>query len=193
MKPAILGISESNLHQSVDLSLVQLPGYSLHTARTMTNPRIACSRVVVYLAEGVTAKVRDDLMSEEFSSIWLEVSIPGNSQKLLVSNAYRDHQWLKQGADKTSKSDEEVMRRWLVYLDQWRRALESGAGVHCLGDMNLDSTKLLGSCGPQHQPLVDALLHQVVPLGVVQCAPAATWTPKGGAARPALRPGPPLD
>ena len=179
MKPAILGISESNLHQSVDLSLVQLPGYSLHTARTMTNPRIACSRVVVYLAEGVTAKVRDDLMSEEFSSIWLEVSIPGNSQKLLVSNAYRDHQWLKQGADKTSKSDEEVMRRWLVYLDQWRRALESGAEVHCLGDMNLDSAKLLGSCGPQ-QPLVDALLHQVVPLGVTQCAPPATWTPQGG-------------
>ena len=178
VKPAILGISEANLHQSVDLSLVQLPGYSLHTARTLTNPRICCSRVVVYLGEGVTAKVRDDLMSDEFSSIWLEVCIPGNSQKLLVSNAYRDHQWLKQGADKSSKSDEEVMRRWLVYLDQWRRALESGAEVHCLGDMNLDSARLLGSSGPQ-QPLVDALLRQVVPLGATQCAPAATWTPQG--------------
>ena len=179
VRPDILGISEANLHQSVDLSLVQLPGYSLHTARTLTNPRIGCSRIVVYLGEGVTAKVREDLMSDQFSSIWLEVSIPGNSQKLLISNAYRDHQWPKQGADKTSKSDGEVMRRWLVYLDQWRRALESGAEVHCLGDMNLDSAKLMGGSGPQ-QPLVDALLQQVVPLGATQCAPAATWTPQGG-------------
>ena len=38
---------------------------------------------------------------------------------------------------------------------------------------------LLGGSGP-HQPLVDALLHQVVPLGVVQCAPPGTWTPHGG-------------
>ena len=60
VKPVILGISEANLHQSVDLLEVQLPGYTLYTARTLTNPRIACSRVVVYLGEGVTATVRED-------------------------------------------------------------------------------------------------------------------------------------
>ena len=51
------------------------------------------------------------------------------------------------------------MARWRIYLDQWRRALESGAEVHCLGDYNIDSSKLLGSSGPQHQPLVDAVVN----------------------------------
>ena len=179
VKPAILGISEANLHQSVDLSLVALPGYSLYTAKTLSNPRIGCSRVVVYLQEGVTAKLREDLMSDQFSSIWIEVNLPGNSQKVLISNIYRDHQWLRQGGDKSSRSDEEVMARWQVYLGQWRRALESGAEVHAIGDFNLDSSRLMGNSGPQ-QPLVDALLRQVVPLGATQCAPAATWTPQGG-------------
>ena len=178
VKPAVMGVSEANLHHTGDLARCQLPGYTLYLAKTLVNPRLRCSRVVVYLKEGLSAKLREDLMSEEFSSIWIEISVPGKSRKLLVSNVYRDHQWLNQGLDKTSKSDEAVMRRWEVYLDQWRRALESGAEVHCLGDMNLDSAKLQGNSGPQ-QPLVDALLHQVVPLGVTQCAPPGTWTPQG--------------
>ena len=129
--PVILGISESNLHRSVDLSSVQLPGYTMFTAQTMVNPRIRCSRLVVYVCEGVAATLRTDLMSDEFSFIWIELSVKGSEKKILVSNIYRDHQWLNQGTDKSSKSDEEVMRRWQVYLEQWRRALESGAEVHC--------------------------------------------------------------
>ena len=70
------------------------------------------------------------------------------------------------------------MARWQKYLGQWKSALETGAEVHCLGDFNLDSSRLLSSSGYQ-KPLVKALLQQVVPLGVTQCAPAATWTPQG--------------
>ena len=175
----MLGVSEANLHQHTDLTAVQLPGYRLLTAATMANPRLRMSRVVVYLGEGVVGKVREDLMSEEFSSIWIELSVPGSSKKILVSNIYRDHQWMHQGSDKTSKSDEAVMTRWCTYLDQWRRALESGAEVHSLGDFNLDSSKLHSSSLGRQQPLVEALLRQVVPLGVVQCAPGGTWTPQG--------------
>ena len=54
----------------------------------------------------------------------------------------------------------------------------SGAEVLALGDFNIDSSRLQGNCGPQ-QPLVTALLQQVVPLGVTQCAPPGTWTPQG--------------
>ena len=179
VKPALLGVSEANLHRNTDLSLVQLPGYSLLTASTLTNPRIQMSRVVVYLGEGLHGKLREDLMSDDFSSIWVELIVPGQSRKILVSNIYRDHQWMNQGEDKSSKSDKAVMSRWRTYLQQWERALESGAEVHSMGDFNLDSGKLDSNSGRQ-QPLVDALLQQVVPLGVTQCAPAATWTPQGG-------------
>ena len=174
----MLGVSEANLHESVDLSRCQLPGYTLLVARTLHNPRLRCSRVVVYLKEGISARLRQDLMSDEFSSIWIEIDVPGSLSKMLVTNIYRDHQWPNQGSDKTSKSDEAVMGRWQEYLGQWRRALLSGAEVHAVGDFNIDSSRLQGSSGPQ-QPLVDALLHQVVPLGVTQCAPPGTWTPQG--------------
>ena len=100
MKPSVLGISEANLHYTTDLSTVQLPGYTLFTAKTLKNPQLKMSRVVVYLSEGMSGKVMEDLMSEEFSSIWIEMSVPGNSKNFLVSNVYRDHQWLHQGPTK---------------------------------------------------------------------------------------------
>ena len=164
-------MSEANLHQTTDLSLVQLPGYRLITASTLKNPRIQMSRVVGYLEEGMSGTVREDLMCDDFSSIWVELSVPGKAKKILVSNIYRDHQWMKQGADKRSKSEEAVMARWQKYLLQWRSAVETGAEVHCLGDFNIDSTRLL-SCSGNQQLLVKALLQQMVPLGVSQCAPA---------------------
>ena len=60
------------------------------------------------------------------------------------------------------------MTRWKTYLDQWSRALESGADVHCLGDFNIDSQRL-NDPNVHQKPLVNALLQQVVPLGVTQC------------------------
>ena len=43
----------------------------------------------------------------------------------------------------------------------------------------MDSSRLLSSFGQQQQ-LANALLQQVVPLGVTQCAPGVTWIPQGG-------------
>ena len=84
VKPAVFGVSEANLHHTTDLSLVQLPGYTLITANTLKNPKIQMSRVVVYLSEGMSGTVREDLMSDDFSSIWIELSVPGRSKKILV-------------------------------------------------------------------------------------------------------------
>ena len=121
IKPSVLGISEANLDNSTDLTTVQLPGYTLFTAKTIQNPQLHMSRVVAYMCEGMSGKIREDLMSEDFSSIWIELKVPGNSKKVLVSNIHRDHQWLNQGPDKSK------MTRWKTYMDQWSRALESGA------------------------------------------------------------------
>ena len=35
VKPAVFGVSEANLHYTTDLSLVQLPGYTLITSNTL--------------------------------------------------------------------------------------------------------------------------------------------------------------
>ena len=69
IKPGIFGISEANLSRSTDLSKVQLNGYKLLTAKTLQNPSIEMSRVVVYLSENLVGKLREDLMSDNFLSI----------------------------------------------------------------------------------------------------------------------------
>ena len=101
------------------------------------------------------------------------------SKKILVSNLYRDHQWMKQGADKSSKTQQAVMERWNEFINQWKRALDSGKEVHTIGDFNIDSQSLLTSKGNQKQ-LAEKLLNEIIPKGVTQCAPGATWTPQGG-------------
>ena len=73
IKPSVLGISEANLDNSTDLTTVQLPGYTLFTAKTIENPRLHMSWVVVYLNEGMLGKIREDLMSEDFSTTWIEL------------------------------------------------------------------------------------------------------------------------
>ena len=51
--------------------------------------------------------------------------------------------------------------------------------VHSIGDFNIDSQSLHTSKGQQKQ-LVEKLEKEIIPKGVTQCAPGATWTPQGG-------------
>ena len=77
IKPTVLCISESNLRCSVDQEKVLIPGYRLFTSKTMQNPALNISRVVVYLDENVTWSLREDLMDPSFSSIWIELGSSG--------------------------------------------------------------------------------------------------------------------
>ena len=68
-KPTVFCVSESNLRSTTDQSEVQIPGYKLLTSRTILNPNLKMSRVVVYLDKSVKGKIREDLMVPNFSSI----------------------------------------------------------------------------------------------------------------------------
>ena len=57
-KPHIVGLSEANLKQGTDLSLVQHEEYTLHTAPTMENPQLRISRMVVYTHSSLVVKRR---------------------------------------------------------------------------------------------------------------------------------------
>ena len=81
--------------------------------------------------------MRLDLMSNSFSSIWLEVGYP-RQKKILVCQFYRDWQFLHQD-DNNTKSPQAQMERWIIFLDQWERALASGMECHVLGDCNIDA------------------------------------------------------
>ena len=71
-----------------------------------------------------------------------------------------------------SRSINEQMRRWVIFLDQWELAMASGKEVIVLGDCNLDLLKF-DNAGVL-QPLVDIMMQRVYPHGVVQCVQGRT-------------------
>ena len=180
--PHILGISEANLLKCHSLSEVQIPGYELFLSSTMDNDSLQYSRVVVYKHSSIISKVRSDLMSPNFSSIWLQCGMP-NKKKFLVRNLYREWQLLGQGEDKSSKDIRQQLDRWVIFLDQFERALTCNMEVYCMGDVNLDfMTWTKSNLLPNHKtvrlrPLFDELFDRIITRGVKQCvvSPTRSW------------------
>ena len=180
LSPSILGISESNLKNSHDLAKVQLPGYQLFTSNTLHNPQLKISRVVVYVKDELNCTLRQDLMDDSFSSIWVEVKT--GRQKFLVANIYRDHQYMNQATNDSLDMEQQLVR-WVVFLEQWNRALATGLEVHTLGDYNICSMNIHQQNG-EKQCLVDALLTRILPEGVTQCVRGPTRFPQGAQLHP---------
>ena len=179
LRPHVLGISESNLYKKHDLENVMIEDYELFTATTLENPNLEVSRVVVYKHKSIVAKLRKDLMDDTFSSIWMEMGLP-HKRKILVCNFYREHQYLKQ-ADNSSLAPNEQLIRWLVFLDQWERALATGKECLVLGDSNIDHSLFNTSdiSKSRHKPLVTELCDRIFPHGVKQCLTGFTHSRPG--------------
>ena len=75
-KAQIFGLSEANILDSDDRNQVSIADYNLHVSNTINNPSFRVSRIVVYTHTDIIAKLRHDLMSDDFSSIWLDVGLP---------------------------------------------------------------------------------------------------------------------
>ena len=87
--PHVLGISEANFKRGHDLDNVQLEDYDLILSKTFDNDQLQVSRVACYKHHSMVGQVRNDLMSDEFSSIWLELGLPGK-RKFLICQLYRE-------------------------------------------------------------------------------------------------------
>ena len=179
--PHIIGISEANLHHDHDQDLVQLDDYVLHTCQTLNNISIRSSRVVVYTHSSLVVKLRPDLMSNDYPSVWLEVGLPRH-RKFIVGQTYREWQ-LPNQPDRTSLAVSEQLTRWINFLDQWERALDTGQEVHLLGDLNINhcnwTTPDLPASNQTSRlaPLITALFTRIIPQGVSQhvVGPTRHW------------------
>ena len=181
LHPHILGLSEANLKHTHDQNQVQLDDYVLHTCPTLSNPAYNTSRVVVYTHRSLVVKVRNDLMCDSYSSIWLEVGLP-HHKKFLVGQTYREWQ-LPNQRDNTSLSVPLQLARWNVFLDQWEKALDTGLEVHLLGDLNNNHCNWTQQSLPASNQtsklnsLITALFSQILTHGVSQCVvgPTRHW------------------
>ena len=138
--PHLLGISEANFKQGHDVEDVQIPDYELFFSKTLENDDLAISRAVCYKHIALVGGIRADLMCDSFSSIWMEIDLP-RKRKFLVCQLYREWQYPGQ-PDDSSRSIPSQLNRWVTFLDQWERALDTGKEVIVLGDCNLDFLKL---------------------------------------------------
>ena len=125
--PHILGVSEANYKQGHDIEDVQLADYDLFLSKTFENNNLTISRVVAYKHQSLVGGLRQDLMSDNFSSIWMEVGLP-KKKKILVCQLYREWQYLGQ-AGSESNSIQSQLERWVTFIDQWERAIDTGKEV----------------------------------------------------------------
>ena len=178
VNPHILGVSEANLFKNQDHSEVRITDYELHTSLTIDNPSLGYSRIVVYSHKSIICKIRKDLMCEDYSSIWMQVGLPKQKQ-ILVCQTYREWQLLGQ-QDGSSKSINAQMNRWIVFLDQWEQAIETGLEVIVTGDININHLDWSASPGMQSsqtvklRPPVDELFHRIFSSGFSQCVTVPT-------------------
>ena len=134
--PDILFISEANLDDLTPPHESLISGYNITLPKTVT--RNGTARLVLLTRENIEFKLRDDLMDDIFTSIWIKITRPG-SKGLLICGLYREHQYLLQDTD-WSLQPVEQNRRWLHFLRQVETARLSEI-CHIIGDFNLDFVK----------------------------------------------------
>ena len=178
-RPSILGISESNYFHNHDWDSVQIENYSFITAKTLQNPDLKVSRVCVYLHNSMVGKIREDLMDDTFSSIWLEVGLP-QKRKILICNLYREWAYMRQENPALSREISAQENRWSGFLNQWERALAEDKEVICLGDVNINHNEWTREDLPpnnstkKQKKMIDALFTRILPHGVSQLVTGST-------------------
>ena len=177
-RPHVFRISETRVKDIHDMEDIQLDGYNVFLSQTLKNPQLRTSRVAVYVNKDIKVKEHKDLMSDKFSSVWLEVGLP-RKRKFLICNVYREWQYLAQG-DTDSASPEAQLTRWKIFVDQWERAMSENKEIHVTGDMNIDFLKWDRPAQPTNstqteiRPLVYELSDKIYPHGFVQLVSEAT-------------------
>ena len=154
---------------------------------TLSNPQLNVSRIAVFVHNDVSVTLRDDLMDEEFSSIWLEVGL-SRQKKFLISHIYRDWQYLGQ-QNQDSLTVQEQKRRWDIFLHQWESAIQEKSEIHIQGDFNLNfldfsSLDVLTSNTQSYKlkSLILSLKDKIIPHGFCQVIEGETRVWPGAAA-----------
>ena len=134
----------------------------MNCSNKLKNNNLGISRVGCYKHISLVGGLRPDRMCDNFSSIWMEIGLPGK-RKFLLCQLYREWQYIGQ-PDGTSRGIPAQLDRWITFIDQWERAFDTGKEVIVMGDCNLDYLRF--NDAGHMQPLVDLILEKIYPHGV---------------------------
>ena len=96
LSPDIIFISEANLDDLSQPHESQITGYDITLPKTVI--RSGTARLALLTRDNLDFEIKEDLMDDIFTSIWLKISRPG-TKGLLVCGLYREHQYLNQDSD----------------------------------------------------------------------------------------------
>ena len=96
-------ISEANFWRHHDLTLTEIDNYKLETTQMIDVPDRKCSRLVMFVKDGVKSKRLPEFESDNVSSIWLELGLP-YQKKILLGGMYREHDHLKTEENRESRA-----------------------------------------------------------------------------------------
>ena len=122
--------SQDNLSNLNTTNPKAFPDYTVHTSKCVAQTDRV--RIIVLVHEDISFKIRDDIMSPEAETIWLEISRKYH-KNVIVGGIYR--QWKNENWN----IDEEIDSN--IILNQIQKASEENLPMLVAGDMNLDMLK----------------------------------------------------
>ena len=132
--PDIFIVPEANLNDAIPLEEKAIEGYFM--IEPLTRIITKHSRMIVLVKDGFQLKIREDLMSNDILSIWMEIARKGK-KKLLIAAVYREQTILGLPAPNISNHPHLQTSRWKKLVKQWKDASRNHE-VYVIGDMNLD-------------------------------------------------------
>jgi hypothetical protein len=154
-KPDILCVSESMLGIDDDPEDVRIDGYDCEHAST--GDEVGLSRNCIYICKTLVYVRRNDLEESPISTVWIELTIPGESN-ILIMGGYRQFQ-LPNQITKISLSYSHQAARWAKYLKQWDTALKEQKEVIVCADDNIDSTHWSSNLNTAVNPITTKNLY----------------------------------
>ena len=138
----ILALQETDLKYYNEKNPIVIPGFITYANLVIhTNEK---TRLLVFVKANLKVTIRNDLMSSQFCSVWLEVQAKKN---VLIGAFYRE--WDDGTKDKSISHQRENLR---VFLNQIQSATNVvKKPVVIVGDMNIDMNK----ASSEHYPLKD--------------------------------------
>ena len=135
----ILAVTEANFDTTQTEEECKIQGYDMYWEKGREQGRRKNARVVMYVRQGIDAKVEAKMMKEDLiPEVWLSIG-ETSKKRFLIGAIYREHKPWKQVrvGDREGKTPAEQTERWRRWLEGKASILQGDREVVLLGDFNL--------------------------------------------------------
>ena len=134
LNPDIFVAAEANLQEATSVEEMAIEGYKLITP--LKHPNRNVSRMVVLVRDSINIQIREDIMENDCTSIWMEFQRSGK-KKLYIGAIYREYTLTGIPLPNNSNDIAQQNKRWKQFLKQWSK-IGARNDTLIIGDTNFD-------------------------------------------------------